>query len=535
MPAGFPGRTALALLGVLGVSLAVVGGIVYSGSDGGEATGRGPGAGLVCRPGARFCIAPEADNGTVVLPAKTPYWHARLSRDSRGLLRRIAPNGAHFRNVSSVAFDIAQEGRDFGLADGCVPLPMTPHRTAGLDWAERHARDVHGAAVWAYDYDTQVNDVLLKAGWPSAFAQDAVVTRLLMAYCATGAQKYLDLARRGGKALLLPVGAGGVRSQNENFVWFQEIPIEDRYAPFIVNAHLYSIFTLLVLHRMSPGAGFAAAAKKGLRSLDAALPVIDDGYWNRYDLRPRYMAMNFLIRTHGAQLRSAVLSIGDAKSSIDRTTRIRHPAGNTIWNASDDNPRRLALQFILPSLRRFDPSLLHAVGRLRVRVRCCVGRVGAYALGMRPGRNEYYKLERAGESRGGADQKFDFTTSLRDYSWGQVAPEYLPFDASLMALIARLTGRQDYLVYAYRWEDFYRNWRRGKGPAEAAPVLKTRFAYAPSPRLANHLARVFGYRLPGSVSEAQLRQAVESMPEGSAGPSAARISMLETLALRPAR
>ncbi|QFU15904.1 D-glucuronyl C5-epimerase family protein [Microvirga thermotolerans] len=496
-----------------------------------------------------YCIVQQAETGKVELPERTAYWSSSLRLDEDGVPFSQGPHGEVFRNVSSVAFSIGDRGIEYGLVDGCVPLDMTAKRQAAFAWLEKNAIQVGNALVWNYNYATQVNDLVVAENWPSAFSQAAVATRFLMAGCTTGDGKYLEIARDAARALLLPVSQGGVRSDDDGFVWFQEIPVPDQHAPFIVNAHLYSIFTLLVLDRYFPEENFRKAALAGLNSLERAFDTIDNGYWNRYDLRPRYSGVDFLIEAEGVHVRSLTLVQGETVSSVNFQEQRKRPSANIVWGdlgkAKDGEAtafgRRVFAQFILPEGRSFRPDLLDLPTRFVVEAECCNAVVKLYALGFRPELHEYVELKALERTRSGSTERIVFETGLRDFAWGQVAQEYIPFHADLMALIGRMTSKPDYLVRAVRWQNFHRNWLKDKAQGHPDLALRERRGFHPSAELAEGVASLMGKRLPHEVSEAELRSLIGSLAAAKSGKAcegadteAARGSqkaLLETLAL----
>lgn len=471
----------------------------------------------VCKELQGYCIARQETDGTVKLPAQTPYWNSSISFDESGLPFSKGPDQRTYRNVSSIALRISARGQEYGLVDGCVSLPMGKIQRAGLAWLEANALPLKDAIVWHYNYDTQVNDVVVSAGWPSAFAQAAVINRLLMAACTTHEQKYLDLARKAGKALLIPVSEGGLRSNNDNFVWFQEIPISDEHAPFILNAHLYSIFSLLLLDKHFPNDGFRDAALRGLDALDRALPTLDNGYWNRYDLRPRYPAANFRLDGGGHKIWSVSLTQGGKVSKIDFPTGKREPEGNSLWgnvNPSGDGNslvfgEKVYAQFILLEGRIFDPALLRTPSRLVVAAECCGKKIKAYGFGFRPNLSEYYEAREIDRTPQGTLELISFETGMSDYAWGQVAQEYIPFHAELMGLISRLAARPNYLTYAYRWQNFHRNWLRDKDASRNGELLRERHVLTSADELGAALDKRFGRQPLHTVTKEELMDLVQ--------------------------
>ncbi|WP_161783800.1 D-glucuronyl C5-epimerase family protein [Bosea sp. LC85] len=470
-----------------------------------------------------YCIAAQAASGLVDLPEKTPYWQATPRLDEQGLPFSEVPDGSRFRNVSSVAFAmLSRDTRSFD--DACAAYHPDEKARAALAFFERNAVEAGGGAVvWRYDYDTQINDVLLKAPWASAFGQAAAIERLLIHSCKTGEAGFAELARRAGKAFFLPVTLGGLRSENDQFVWFQEVPIPDRHNPFIVNAHLYSIRTLLLLDRHFPGEGFRLLAERGLQSFRSALSVIDNGYWNRYDLRPRYMAVNFQISGHGT-LSRAEMHDGDV-SEIDFGTRRRSPKANFFERKPGQqltrdglvlSERPILISFSTRHGREFDPKHLRDALDLRFTF-AGDGDIQASSLGGRPGDIEFFRLAKGTKGAAGSDATVDFSVSLGDLGWGQVAPEYLPFHAATLASIARSIGDPQLFLRALRWQIFADR-HADRSPSDGP---RRRWHWTENPDLAAAVWEKFGTLRPEDIDESDIRLLVLSLPMSASDQAAA--------------
>ncbi|WP_043240832.1 D-glucuronyl C5-epimerase family protein [Bosea sp. LC85] len=456
-----------------------------------------------------YCIAGQAASGTVHLPEKTAYWQSSQRLDEQGLPFSEAPDGSRFRNMSSVAFAMfSRDARSF--EDACAAYQPDEKARAALAFFEQNAVEVGGGAVvWRYDYDTQINDVLLKAPWASAFGQAAIIERLLIHSCKTGEGRFAELARRAGKAFLLPVTLGGLRSENDQFVWFQEVPMPDRHNPFIVNAHLYSIQTLLLLDRHFPGEGFRPLAERGLQSFRAALGVIDNEYWNRYDLRPRYMAVDFQISGRGS-LRRIELRTGDSSElrTHDGLVLTRRPA---------------LISFSMRHGREFDPEQLRDALDLRF-IFAGDGDVEVSVPGGRPGDIEFFRLASRVKGATGSGTTVDFSVSLGDLGWGQVAPEYLPFHAATLASIARSIGDKQLFLRALRWQIFADRHAKRISVTGA----QKRWPWADNADLAAAIWDKFGSMRPADVPDRKIRLLLLSLPMNASDRAAA----FETLPIK---
>lgn len=464
---------------------------------------------------AKYCISAQHVSGKVDLPTRTDYWLGEHRLDEEGLPYVLGQKGQRYRNPSSIA-NVIYDRTVTDVPELCKRFNDTELSRRALAWIVAHQHPIGDNAVgWLHDYDTQIDDVLLKAPWPSAFSHAAIVERLLVAGCATGNREYLDLARRAGRALAISVREGGLRSEAPDFVWFQEVPLPDRHNPHIVNAHLYSILILQYLGRFFPGEGFHSLAARGLESLVQVLDVIDTGSWNRYELRPRYSAANFAVYAAGAVLAEVRLQQGRSTSAMNFVSGKRRPTGNAYWSETLSlvqgqgllSPETIFLELTLPRGRTFNADMMKEDVSLSLSFACCGQTVQAGALGIRPGQTEYFNLPEVSRERERKGEVVSFALGLNDFSWGQVGPEYIIFDAELLAQIALISGRPDLYLRSLRWWGFSRRWEERSDHA----LWRNRWTFTPDPDLADHLWTHLNRRRPSEISEAEIASAIDGL------------------------
>lgn len=470
----------------------------------------------------RYCLAEQDASGAITLPGKTAYWQSRLEQDEEGVPVSVGPDGQRFRNPSSIAFAWVSR-TNTGFEEACRAYAPGQAGQAARAYLERTAVPIAGssAITWHYDYETQINDVLLRAPWASAFAQAAIIERLLLHHCKTGAAGYAELARQAGRAFAIPVTAGGLRSEAEDFVWFQEVPLPDRHNPFIVNAHLYAIQMLLRLDGLFPEEGFRALAERGMQSFRRALPVIDTGDWNRYDLRPRYSPVTVRIEGPGL-LRAASLEARPRAGGPQ-------PAGRgdgfaTI--ATAQLPERglslagkpLDIRLDMSFGREFSPGLLEVPLRLRLSFAGAADETEISLASAQPGEVAFVRLPGAVTLKRSPDgTSVAVPVGLADLGWGQVAPEYIPFHAHLLASIARSLDDPSLFLRALRWELFAR--RHGEAAATKEP--RRRWVWTEDAELAAAVFERFGGWRPAEISDAEIRELIDVLPLDAARKAAA--------------
>jgi D-glucuronyl C5-epimerase C-terminus len=359
------------------------------------------------------------------------------------------------------------------------------------------------------------------APWASAFSQAAIIERLLLLHCVKKDPYYLDMARRAARAFAISVLDGGLRSENPDFTWFQEVPLPDRHNPHILNAHLYAIYVLNLLHPYFPDEGFDRLASRGLQAVTKVIAVIDSGHWNRYDLRPSYPAFFLSIAKTDAVLKGLAVRIGEQQSDIHFGNGESIPWGSDA-QAKHASPRAqqavtiqndLSINIILPEGREFHWTLSQRPMTLIAHIACCGSPLEISTLGQRPGPIEMVRLPLKSRLRAGDDEILTFDTGIHDASWGQVASEYIPYHAALMAHLYRQTGRKDLYLHALRWQGFFRRYAE-RTPAEkasaAVPILN-KFSFQPDEELVAKLPERLQGRMPEEVSEAEIAEAIEAI------------------------
>jgi len=223
----------------------------------------------------------------------TPYWMAHRTLNLNTLAYE-SPEGLVFHNPAALGrYALPPPRADWsqrsGILDGACQQasPLTAIQKRAIALLHEQAKPAASGMVWNYDYDTSYNDIVVKAPYPSAFAQAINIQALLFAYCKTKDRTHLDLAIKAGDAMLLRIEEGGVRNGD----WFEEMPAPRGLTPYILNGHLYSVVVLYELAEVSGCARFETAAKRGTAAFTNLINEFDTGYWTRYDLRPRSPAV----------------------------------------------------------------------------------------------------------------------------------------------------------------------------------------------------------------------------------------------------
>jgi len=174
------------------------------------------------------------------------------------------------------------------------------------------------SAVWIYNFDNTYNNVYIKAPWYSSFAQAIGIEVFLTAYKKTNDKKYLELAKKVANPLITPLKAGGLMYQNQNDIWFEEIPLK-KNPTHILNAHLRSLIALHMLYQVTNERIYKKYFDKGFETLKRWLPQYDTGSWLKYDLNPKYKQLFRITNPYG--FKTEELSI-DKISILDKNLNI---------------------------------------------------------------------------------------------------------------------------------------------------------------------------------------------------------------------
>lgn len=238
-------------------------------------------------PVVSFDLSVATANGVLAMPSISPTGDPE--KDNNGVTGRIV-HGSLTRHIGDIAGQASGIGNsDLDLAEGLRRVPtLTSDQKAALDWLQANAIDLHGeAVVWHYTADLAFNDLMVKAGWPSAFAQADVIKAFILAYKRSRDDKFLRLARKAARAFDVSCEAGGLKCTVGGITWYEEVPVPFGYAPMILNGHLYALIMLKHLYDLTGDPRIKASFEEGVASAGKMLTRYDTGYWTVYQLRPR--------------------------------------------------------------------------------------------------------------------------------------------------------------------------------------------------------------------------------------------------------
>ena len=368
-------------------------------------------------------------------PPKTDYWLYARSVDWT-TLDVINEKGRYFNPSNFGAYSLPSGKGDFTErrshfdADCNQQGPLTDLQKLALRRMQETAKPIGQGSVWLYDFDALGADYIIKAPYPSSYAQAININGLLFGYCKTRDAAYLELARKAGLAMLLPIQKGGGTNTFDGFTWYEELVGPSGFNPYIFNGHAYSVLALYMLGEATGDAAFTQAAQKGVESLNQLLPLFETGDWTKYDLRPP--SPNIYVELHasnpGGVRKINVSANGESYTlcAIGCTQRIdTASAGNAFrFNAN------------LPSLRAYHGG--NASIALSVEISGSVDTEWR-SLSMRPV---------------GGESMFpqpDRTITLNEMGWGQTPAAYQLWHAFLMEELYSWTDNPLHAETAARW------------------------------------------------------------------------------------
>jgi hypothetical protein len=238
-------------------------------------------------PVVSFEIFEAGPDGELTIPPRDPKYVTYLDKEGVYAIRAGSTVARHIAAVSGQASGISNNDLDLETAVSRQKELLKQEYDA-LHWLKHHSVKLQrNAIVWHYTFDHAFNNMIVKAGWPSAFAQADVIKAFLLAYLKNSDRSYLELAVRAGYAYTVPCEQGGLRCEVGGVPWFEELPVPYGYAPMILNGHLYSVAILSRLYEMTHDRRVAGAFQVGVTSAKRMLLRYDTGYWSVYQLRPR--------------------------------------------------------------------------------------------------------------------------------------------------------------------------------------------------------------------------------------------------------
>lgn len=435
-------------------------------------------------PGISFDLFEADADGNLTLPVPVAIPPFPSSPDENGVLRtRVGEAWArHIGAISQQAAGISNSDIDLDAALR-QEQPLTPSQRAALGWLQNNAVAIDdNAVVWHYTFDYVWNNIVIKAGWPSSFAQADVIKALILAYRKTDDKSFLQLAVRAGYAFTVPCETGGLRCEVGGLPWYEELPIPYGYAPMVLNGHLYAVVMLRHLYELTQDERIGGAFRDGVASASKMLLAYDTGYWSSYALRPRETTETFALKAavddqepeiHEIVLSSPVGAASALRLAPGATSTYQHnihwDAGwgaATAWGRKLSGIGRINLQIGRMTVDHDPVHLGEKDITLAYRSTDC--RPPALAtLDYRGGHKDYMQLPAAPAiaTSDGCSTRYLLRPAIDQ--WSQVTRFYHEWHTKLVTELWRMTREPLLYAFAVRWR-MYRLAEEKQHPADGA-------------------------------------------------------------------
>ena len=178
-------------------------------------------------------------------------------------------------------------------------------------------------SLMIYDYD----DEELTNPLPCAMNQGEAISVMVRAYSYTGLPQYKEWAEKLALPFDKEYGMDGVTRvlPKNQTLWFLE------GGRFILNGHIYALFGLMELHKISATDWLSGLIENGTEAVQKSLSIFDTGYWSWYQLTPtKYIASAMYHNLHVCQLQALAASTGKEEFT-DYAQRFANYAGNAVY------------------------------------------------------------------------------------------------------------------------------------------------------------------------------------------------------------
>jgi hypothetical protein len=418
------------------------------------------------------------DDGAFIMPPNVDFWTAEQSVDEHGISYFKSKDGKPLYNVSTVAFQAMASQSSYPELnlDTLVgdKTELSERQKKAFEWLADNSIELpNGSRTWHYNFPLNYNNMLITSSWPSAFAQAAVIHAYLVAHRISADRAWLDDAKKAALAFELPADRGGLSSWLQGLPFFEEVPLPEGKSPHILNGHLYSVVILGKLFEATRDSRIGALYEKGNTLAQRLLLKFDQGYWTRYDLRPRFYDVPFqLTPSRDAETiieRIAIRAPNGTEIGLDLTAKNKRAGkGKAVygpgWGKTTRTGTRLSSVGSFSQIYLPTESLDDYLGNDRYVVDIIYeGRRDApptlAILGFRQDVREYYELPIAEVRARGTQYLARYNLEMHDLQWSYLQEYYVDWHSRLMEELASMTGDHFYYVTALRWQNYIENYR----------------------------------------------------------------------------
>lgn len=136
----------------------------------------------------------------------------------------------------------------------------------------------------------------LSKGWIGSLSQAGCIKALMLAYQATGDDRYRDIADKALEAFDIDVADGGLKnirtSGSEHYVWYPEYAKSS--PPYVLNGFITSVMWLGEYHEFTGSLKAKQLYEDGLESIIYFLPSYNHGgNWSYYDAQEHKSSLHY--------------------------------------------------------------------------------------------------------------------------------------------------------------------------------------------------------------------------------------------------
>lgn len=399
-------------------------------------------------PKVKYTINEPDKDGNIKMVQKSKFWYSKQSKDSNGVICNIGEKGETYYNVASITSQAMNCYNSLDVFNDQLvknKQNLSDTQLKAYEWLDKNKHVMsNGAYVWYNNFDLNYNNIFISSPWPSAFSQTRVIHSYIVAYEITKDKKYLEYAKKGALAFEISVDDGGLTSKINNYSFYEEIPLSNKYSPHILNGHLYSTVVLKELYSLTKDTAIGQLANNGVISIKKLWPLYDEGDWTRYDLSPRLIdiPMELVSQKHSENINIINVEFSD---SYDNQRKLE-------VNKSVDEKGYL-FQMNLPGT--VPDNYFNSVYKLKVTYD---GGLDDYPVvgvfGFRDNLKEYYKLNVTDKYRKGGHSVVEYQININDLAWSSLSKFYMQWHTLNIQKLWEITGDKEFLHILNRWNHY---------------------------------------------------------------------------------
>jgi hypothetical protein len=232
-------------------------------------------------------VAPSPSKyGAVSSTASHYASKGRFSLDQDGILvidyGKAYNNLGKWRNpffIARYAHTLYREWYDSGCADNSTREKFLAQ---ALFLLSSYNVGPKGMAYWPYPFKNTYFGA--EAGWISGIGQSHIAGVLFRAFKITGEEKFAAAAEKAIKVYFYPTSSGGVCTEDEHGLWFQEVASPYSKPFSILNGHITALLGLVDYAQLTGDEEISKLANRGVMTIKNALHLFDAGCSSFYSL-----------------------------------------------------------------------------------------------------------------------------------------------------------------------------------------------------------------------------------------------------------